>query len=145
MRDPARSFVVSTSYALNARFWNTFAPGPFPVDNLELPAQTALFVEAGPMSAQALRAPRSNAESHDWARLEYGDTADVVEGLWPYPSTHGGKMAVVAADGHAVSLTVEHYAPTSGPHNALYGRIGGDIYNWNGGHANGDVDHPPVE
>ena len=145
LQDPERKFAVTTSYALNTRFWDTFAPGPFPVDNLELPAQTALFVEAGPMSADPLRSPKTEAESRSLARLEYSDVADRVEGLYPYPATHSGKLAVVAADGHAVSLSVEHYAPASGPHNARYGRIGGDIYNWNGGHTNGDVDHPPVE
>ena len=145
LHDPMRGFDVETSYALNTRFWDTFAPGPFPVDNLELSAQTALFVEAGPMSADRLRAPQSEAESRSLARLEYGDVADRVGELWPYPSTHGGKLAVVAADGHAVSLSVEHYAPASGPHNPRYGRIGGEIYNWNGGHANGDTDHPPME
>jgi hypothetical protein len=144
-RDTRRGFPVETSYALNTRFWNTFASGPFPADNLELPAQTALFVEAGPLSASALRSPKRPDESKGLALLEYGDTSDRIAGLFPYPSTHEDKLAVVAADGHATTLHVEHYTQKDGPHNSLYGRIGGSIYNWNGGHPNGAVDAPPQE
>lgn len=143
--DPKHGFVVATSYALNHRFWNTFARGPFSPDNLELPAQTALFVEAGPMSLSPLHPPLNTAESKGLALLEYGDTLDRVGALIPYPSTHDGRLAVVAADGHAMALHVEHYTHKEGPHNSLYGRIGGDIYNWNGGHPNGEVDRPPRE
>ena len=143
--DPQRGFPVETAYALNTRFWNTFAPGPFPADNLELPAQTALFVEAGPLSPSALRPPHNANESKGFALLEYGDTSDRAADLFPYPSTHEGKLAVVAADGHAAALLVEHYGQKNGPHNPLYGRIGGTIYNWNGGHPNGAVDTPAQE
>ena len=143
--DPQRGFPINTSYALNNRFWNMFASGPFPADNLELPAQTALFVEAGPLSASSLRSPRRPDESKGLALLEYGDTSDRIAGLFPYPSTHEDKLAVVAADGHATPLHVEHYTQKDGPHNTLYGRIGGSIYNWNGGHPNGAVDTPPQE
>lgn len=143
--DPKRGFVVTTSYALNQRFWNTFASGPFPADNLELPAQTALFVEAGPMSMSPLHPPQNAEESKGLAVLEYGDCQDRFGPLIPYPSTHDGRLAVVAADGHATSFHVEHYTHKEGPHNSLYGRIGGDMYNWNGGHPNGEVDRPPIE
>src|SRR5579862_1397044 len=47
--DPQSGCSVDTGYALNHRFYGTFSPGPFLLDNLELPAQTALIVEAGPM------------------------------------------------------------------------------------------------
>lgn len=145
LHDPKRGFAVETSYALNSRFWNTFAPGPFPAENLELPAQTVLFIEAGPMSPDPLRAPHDRKESGDLALIEYGDTLDRLSGRYCYPSTHDGKMALVAADGHAPSLRVEHYLPSDGPHHPLYGRIGADIYNWNGGHPNGELDQPPHE
>ena len=141
---PTDGYAVPTSYALNRRYWGTFAAGPFPMDNLELQAQTVLFVEAGPLSTQTRGAlqPTNGAAI---ALLEYGDTLDRVNSLIPYPSTHDGSMAVVAADGHTVVLRVEHYTSADGVHDPLYGRIGADIYNWNGGRPNGEVDRPPRE
>lgn len=144
-RDPEFGFMVETSYALNHRFWDTFGRGPFPVENLELAEQTVLFVEAGPMSPDPLRAPRNRSESGDFASIVYGDIMDRKEGRFAYPSSHDGKLAVVAADGHAPAFRVEHYLPSDGPHDPLYGRIGGDIYNWNGGHPNGELDRPAHE
>lgn len=126
-------FPFPHSYALNQRFWNVFFKGPFPLDNLELADQTALLVESGPIRGRPAGKP---CESLDF----YWDTA-----WWPqaYPSPHGGKMNVVAADGHAVTLTVAHY--DSNHHNAIYGRLGGRIFNWNGGHPNGDTGSAPYE
>ena len=143
LRDPANGFPVPTSYALNRRFWNTFASGPFPLDNLELASQTVLFVEAGPLWKAGGQSPTDAPPL--FARLDYGDTLDAVAGLCPFPSPHGGKMTVVAADGHTATVTVEHYRASDGPHDALYGRVGANIYNWNGGHPNGETDRPPRE
>lgn len=140
-RHPEHGYPVRTGYALNRRFWGVFSPGPFPLDNLELPEQTALFVEAGPM----WRSPVHAGPRADIALLDYGDTMDRVHGMCPYPSPHNGKMAVVAADGHAQAVTVAHYTPDQGPHDPLYGRIGGKIYNWNGGFPNGETDTSPRE
>jgi hypothetical protein len=140
-RHPKEGYAVRTGYALNHRFWNVFTPGPFPLDNLELGEKTALLVEAGPMWSHPKRAERVS----DTALLDYGDMMDRVNGFCSYPSTHNGKMAVVAVDGHAVTLEVKHYGPEDGPHDRLYGRIGNSIYNWNGGHPNGKTDTPPRE
>jgi prepilin-type processing-associated H-X9-DG protein len=143
--EPLQGFRITTSYALNHRFNGQFGRGAFPLDNLELSNQTALLVEAGPMWSTSGRSGDSVTTRSNFARIEYGDTLDRYQGYVPYPSTHGGKMAVAAADGHATAVTVEHYTDADGPHDPLYGRIGGDIYNWNGGHPNGDVDRPPRE
>ncbi|MGC8667374.1 MAG: hypothetical protein ACP5VE_04555 [Chthonomonadales bacterium] len=117
------------SYALNNRFYGVFSPGPFPLDNLEIPAQTALIVETGSCSRQpGLREPA------------YTDTS---RGACVYPSPHEGRMNVAAADGHAVSIKIRHYLPNG--HNSLYGRMGGSIYNWNGGHPNGRTWEAPLE
>lgn len=138
--DPRFHYPVTSSYALNRRFWNTFSPGPFPLESLELSEQTVMFVEAGPFWT----APTRNAHLSDGgaALLEYGDTTDRLQSLVPYPSTHDGRIAVVAADGHGVIVTVEHYDVKT-RHDPLYGRIGSNIYNWNGGHPNGETDRPP--
>ncbi len=138
LRDPIHDYNVNSSYAINKRFWNTFAPGPFPLDNLELPEQTVLFVEAGRM----WRTPTKDDYDRNAAFTEYSDTTERFAGLCPYPSAHGGRMAVVAADGHGILLTVVHYTPKDGAHDPLYGRIGNSIYNWNGGHVNGNTDLP---
>jgi prepilin-type processing-associated H-X9-DG protein len=143
--DPNRGLAVDTSYALNRRFNDQFGPGPFPLDNLELSGQTALLVEAGPMWSITGGNPNDVPKVSPHAVIDYGDTEDRYGGLVPYPSTHGGRMAVAAADGHALSVRVEHYSAADGPHDKLYGRLGGDIYNWNGGHPNGEVDKPPRE
>ena len=55
------------------------------------------------------------------------------------------EAGVVAVDGHAVMVEVKHYGPEDSPHDPLYGRIGNSIYNWNGGHPNGETDTPPRE
>ncbi len=143
--DPMHAYAIHTSYALNSRFYGAFAPGPFLLDNLELPSQTVLLIEAGPMWAVTGRSAHAAPSPQPLARLDYGDTLDRVAGLVPYPSTHTGKIALAAADGHAVTVRVEHYSRADGPHDRLYGRIGGDIYNWNGGHPNGELDRPPHE
>ncbi len=139
---PTVGYPVHASYALNHRLWNTFSRGPFPMENIELPEQTAMFVEAGPF----WHSPKhpSSTDTTALALLDYGDMTDRVDGLCPYPSTHDGRLAVVAADGHGILLTVEHY-PKKGRHDTLYGRIGGSLYNWNGGHPNGETDRPPHE
>src|SRR5207249_12122019 len=59
-RSPQDNHIIGTSYAFNRRFWNTFAPGPFPVENLELPEQTVLFLEAGPLRDPLAQRPPPN-------------------------------------------------------------------------------------
>jgi prepilin-type processing-associated H-X9-DG protein len=143
--EPTMGFKVKTSYALNRRFYGQFSGGPFPLENLDVANQTALLVEAGPMWTLTGRETNASPRrSHD-ARIEYGDTMDRYRGLVPYPSTHGGRIAIAAADGHAAAVRVEHYSAADGPHDTLYGRIGGELYNWNGGHPNGEIDRPPHE
>ncbi len=121
---------------MNERFYGVFSAGPFPVENLELPAQTVMVAESGGFRAEGL-APQS---SQLWSVPVYTDTAK-----WPtaFPSPHGGRMNVAAADGHILSIKVAHYK--SEGHDSLFGRLGDSIYNWNGGHPNGDTGGPPRE
>jgi hypothetical protein len=140
-RHPKEDYPIRAGYALNRRFWNTFAPGPFPLENLELAEQTVLLVEAGPMWND----PKSPSRTSNTALLDYGDTNDRVDGFCPYPSPHRGKMTIVAADGHADTIEIKHYGSENGPHDPLYGRLGSNFYNWNGGHPNGETDTPPRE
>ena len=139
---PTAGYPIRASYALNRRFWNTFSPGPFPLDNLELSEQTAMFVEAGPFWSRPTRKLRSDTPA--FALLDYGDTTDRLHDLYPYPSAHDGRIAVVAADGHGLIVTVEHYDRKT-RHDTMFGRIGGSLYNWNGGHPNGETDRAPRE
>ena len=143
--DPTGSYAVPSSYALNSRFCNTFGLGTYPLDALELPYRTALFVEAGPMRSDPVHAPPPADSDSAVARLDYGDIGDTSGGKFAYPSSRNGKIALVAADGHAETVVVAHYFPTDGPHDKRYGRIGGAIYNWNGGFATGETDKPPRE
>jgi hypothetical protein len=145
VRHPVYGYPISSSYALNRRLWDTFSPGPFPLDNLELPGQTVLFVEAGPMWRDPRRPPRRDAERASIALLDYGDTTDRVQGFCPYPSPYEGRMPLAAVDGHAAIVRVMHYSAAEGPHDPLYGRIGDNIYDWNGGYLNGQTDSPPRE
>jgi hypothetical protein len=145
LRDPADNRAIETSYALNRRFWGEFAPGPFPTGNLELPEQTALLVEAGRMAPDPRRPHFAPRDAPGLATDLYGDTTDRVHGLSPYPSTHGGQLGVIAADGHGLMGKVLCYSPPDGPHDRLLGRIFDTIYNWNGGHSNGETDTPPHE
>ena len=135
---------VTSNYALNRRFWGVFSPGPFPFENLELPSQTALLVEAGNLRKDPFGAVRRDSPI-PLATLEYDDVMALVNGQNAYPSPHSEKMVVCAADGHAISLKVEHYFRKDGIHDSLYGRIGDNIYNWNGGHPNGQLDTPPKD
>jgi hypothetical protein len=89
--------------------------------------------------------PYRKTDRSAFARLIYSDTLDRVDGFCPYPSPHAGKMVVVAADGHAEVIDIEHYTREDGAHDRLYGRLGKDLYNWNGGHPNGETDRPPRE
>ena len=141
--DPTGKYAVTSGYALNSRFYNTFGPGTYPLDNLELPYRTVLFIEAGPTQSDPLHPVPADASAV--ARLDYGDVGNVVNGRFCYPSPHHGKIALVAADGHAETVAVAHYRPTDGPHDRRYGRVGGAIYNWNGGFATGETDKPPRE
>lgn len=138
---PRNQKPVKTGYALNYRFWDTFGKGAYPLENLEIPAQTALFVEAG----SAWRDPLSpSSEKKPFALWEYTDSTERIDGFYLYPSARTGKTAVVAADGHIVVVKVAYYAP-SPLHNPLYGRLGGAIYNWNGGFENGKTDAKPKD
>lgn len=131
---PILGFPYPYSYALNERFYGVFSPGPFPIENLELPAQTVMLAESG-----GFRGPRpGGGPVGTWAMNVYTDTAK-----WPraFPSPHNNRMNVAAADGHVVSLKIAHTTPDG--HDSLYGRLGGTIYNWNAGHPNGDTAGPP--
>jgi prepilin-type processing-associated H-X9-DG protein len=134
--EPYRGYRYPYSYSLNMRFYGVFSRGPYPLENLELPGQTALVVESGRYRTDGPFGKRT----YPWAMAGYWDTA-----WWPggYPSPHLRRMNVAAADGHVVWLPVAHYRP--GAHDALYGRLGRSIYNWNGGHPNGDTAGPPRE
>lgn len=134
--DPYGSGAVPVGLGLNVRFDGYFAAGPFPLDNLEIPTQTALLVEAGPVLLDGPFGVRRT----DWAVPWYWDTS-----WWPgaYPSVHGKRNNVVAADGHAVSMKVAHYSKTG--HDPVLGRFGGSVYNWNGGYRNGWTLGPPAE
>ena len=129
-------YSYEVSYALNYRFFGAFSPGPFPIENLEMPAQTVLLVESG----RFLDPKAGDPSGQYYAMSAYYDISQ-----WPgaYPSPHESKMNVIAADGHTVTLKLAHYKPEN--HDPLYGRLGGSIYNWNGGHPNGDTSGPPRE
>ena len=145
LRDPADNHGIDTSYALNRRFWGQFAPGPFPIGNLEMPEQTVLLVEAGRMAVDP-RHPRIAGPLSAAAAVDvYGDTIDRIFGLSPYPSVHGGQFCTVAVDGHAITTKVLYYDANTGPHDPLLGRLGDGVYNWNGGHSNGETDSPARE
>lgn len=139
-KDTKLGSTVNTGYAINRRLWDTFSKGAFPLENLEIPEKTVLVVEAGNAWSQFDK-PENVASV---AALTYGDTTDRINGFVPYPSPHQGRMAVVAADGHTVMVRVAHYDKTM-PHDSLYGRLGGNIYNWNGGYLNGQTDRPNRE
>ena len=145
LTDPADHHAIDTSYALNHRFWGEFGPGPFPVGNLEIPEQTALLVEAGRMAADPRHPQLANTHNGGLAVDLYTDTTDRVGGLSPFPSTHGGQIGMVAADGHGLTARALFYGPNDGPHDKKLGRIGDAVYNWNGGHPNGETDKPACE
>lgn len=134
--NPYHGYPADSSYALNLRFFGVFAPGPFPIDNVEIPAQTVLLTEAGLYREKGPFGP----PSYPWAMTWYWDTA-----WWPnvYPSPHNRRMNVAVADGHSVSVKVAYYTPEG--HDPLYGRLGGAVYNWNGGYPNGQTDGAPRE
>lgn len=134
--DVYNGYEFPATYALNLRFANVFGAGAFPIENLELPAQTVLLAEAGPIRNDGPYGP----PVHEVCMTYYWDTA-----WWPeaYPSPHNRRMNVAAADGHAVNVKVEHYKKED--HDPLYGRLGGAIFNWNGGYPNGDTSGPPRE
>jgi len=145
LRSTTENRPIDTSYALNRRFWNTFSPGPFPYENLELREQTVLLMEAGNMALDP-RSPRLPVAGTPGPAVDsYGDTTDRIGGLSPYPSVHTGYMDVITAEGRGVSIKILYYYPKDGPHDTLYGRVGENIYNWNGGHPNGQTDTPPHE
>jgi hypothetical protein len=124
------------SYALNYRFFGVFAPGPFAVENVEIPAQTALLVEAGWQRDGGPFGPPAKP----LAMSAYFDTAQMPAA---YPSPHNRRMSISAIDGHTVCVKVAHYSPAW--HDPMYGRVGRNIYNWNGGHPNGNTGSPPRE
>lgn len=132
-----KGFSFRSSYALNARFWDHFFPGPFPIENVELPEGTVLLVEAGRRRTGSPFDPPGTAP---WITHTYWDTgADPTA----YPSPHDRRMNIVALDGHIQTITVAHYCPAN--HDAEYGRLGGGVFNWNGGFPNGDTSGPPRE
>ncbi|MBM3496729.1 MAG: hypothetical protein FJX72_20775 [Armatimonadetes bacterium] len=131
-----KGFTFRCSYALNARFWGHFLPGPFPIENVEMPGGTVLLVEAG------LRRTGSPFEpaAPPWITHTYWDTgADPLA----YPSPHNRRMNIVALDGHIQTIFVAHYGPAN--HDAEYGHLGGGVFNWNGGFPNGDTSGAPRE
>lgn len=134
--EPRHGYRYPYGYALNERFFGVFGPGPFPIDNLEMSAQTVLLAEGGAWQGSA---PPARTDGR-WAVSIYTDAS-----IWPqaYHSPHSGRMNVAAADGHVTTLKLAHYAPAG--HDTLYGRLGGSVYNWNGGHPNGDTGGAPRE
>ncbi|MEP6754969.1 MAG: hypothetical protein ABJA67_05670 [Chthonomonadales bacterium] len=116
---------------LNERFYGTFGPGPFPIENLEMPAQTAMLVEGGRFQVPG--------KSGWFTTSTYGDLATQPD---RYSRPHSGRLNVAAADGHVVTLKP---ATKIFDHDRLYGRLAGTIYNWNGGHPNGETVGPPRE
>ena len=145
LHDPRGSHGIDTSYALNRRFWGEFARGPFPVGNLELPEQTVLLVEAGRMATDPRHAAIQDKHSPGIALDLYGDMTDRANGLSPYPSVHAGQSVLVAADGHGIVTRILYYGPGDGPHDRRLGRVAESVYNWNGGHPNGETDTPAHE
>lgn len=134
-REREHGYPFGTSYALNARFFGTFTAGPFPLENLEMPAQTAMLVESQPFLE-----PAGQPGAQRLILTLYHDTTGLASA---YPSLHEGRMNVAAADGHVATVKPAHYEPNG--HDRLLGRLGGTIYNWNGGHPNGDTSGPPWE
>jgi prepilin-type processing-associated H-X9-DG protein len=134
--NPYNGYDYPFGYALNRRFWGVFSAGPFPIENLEIAPQTVLLVEGG----RCRRDGPLGVRTYPWALPWYEDTA-----WWPeiYPSPHNGRMNVSAADGHVDTVVVAHYKPEG--HDQMYGRIGHEIFNWNGGHPNGDTGGPARE
>ncbi len=135
-RHATLGYPFSCSYALNYRFFGVFAPGPFAVENVEIPAQTVLLVEAGRMREAGPFGPPASP----LAMSAYFDTAQTPRA---YPSPHDRRMCISAIDGHTVCVRVAHYSPAW--HDPMYGRVGRNVYNWNGGHPNGDTGTPPRE
>lgn len=135
-RNPYAGFTYPCGYAINLRFHDYFGNGAFSLDALELPSQTAMLVEAGPVRSGG---PFTGPDT-DTALNWYWDTS-----WWPgaYGSPHSRRMVVAAADGHVVCERVAHYSPDG--HDMVYGRLAGAIYNWNGGHLNGETDGPVHE
>lgn len=135
-RNPYAGFVYPCGYAINLRFHDYFGNGAFSLDALELPAQTAMLVEAGPVRSLGPYDPPDTDAALNW----YWDTS-----WWPgaYGSPHGRRMVVAAADGHVVVERVAHYGAEG--HDMVLGRLAGGIYNWNGGHVNGETDGPVHE
>jgi len=135
-RELRKGYLYACSYALNGRFHDRFGPGPFPLENLELPEQTALLVEAG----RRRRSSPFGPPAGDRAAAVY---TDVAEDPLAFPSPHGGMMSIAAADGHVETVRVAAYDGRG--HDPVYGRIGASLYNWNGGRPNGQTHLPPRE
>jgi hypothetical protein len=143
--NPVDHYVVRTSFALNGRFWNTFGAGPFPIGNLELPDQTVMLVDAGPIRRDPRGDTPPESDRSRLAFLDYGDTTERYGTMFRYPSSHHGLMTVIGVDGHAVTRRVAHYFPSDGAHDPLYGLVVPGLFNWNGGHPNGQTDRPRHE
>ena len=142
---PTEPRTIDTSYALNRRFWNTFSSGPFPIENLELPGETVLLIEAGVMTAESSRPLLHFGIPQGEAFDTYGDTTDRVGTKIPYPAIHNGQTVVLALDGHSIAAKPAYTDKNSEAHDILYGRVVSGIFNWNGGHPNGETDRPVRE
>jgi prepilin-type processing-associated H-X9-DG protein len=94
-----------------------------------------MLVESG-----AVRNRTGKDASSVWIESIYHDTAGRAAA---FPALHDERMNVAAADGHVATVKPAHYAMNG--HDPLLGRLGGSIYNWNGGHPNGDTAGPPKE
>ena len=140
-RDPKGRYAITTAYACNYRLWDVFGKGVFPVESLDLPAQTAFFVDAGSVVQDPLR---PNSARRPIAQDLYTDTTERLDGYSPYPSSVEGKICVAAIDGHIVTVKVAYYQANAA-HDPLVGRLGGNIYNWNGGLVQGASSSPPKE
>ncbi len=128
VKESTHGYPMPSSYTLNERFFGKFSTGPYPIDNLEIPAQTAMIVEGGPFKSK----PAVGA-------ILYGDLYTQPE---RHNTPHDGKLNVAAADGHVVTLKPPAKIID---HDVLYGRLAGTIFNWNAGYPNGHTAGPPHE
>ena len=110
-----------------------------------MPEQTLLLIEAGRMAADPRHPHFAEGHAGVFATDTYCDTTDRLNDLSPYPSTHDGFIGLVAADGHGIIARIVYYNRQDGQHDTLLGRVGNNIYNWNGGHSNGRTDLPARE
>jgi prepilin-type processing-associated H-X9-DG protein len=138
-REERRGYPFTFSYGLNQRFYGFFGEGSFPVDNLELPERTILLTESERFKDPA---GKSSGSGDSW-RISSIYT-DYFERPSAFPAAHEGRINVAAADGHVKNIEPARAGQDyPGVHDRKFGRLGGSLYNWNGGHPNGRTFDPP--